>query len=140
MFGRSIPVVQLSEDDFAELHSIPEVTLIGDKVIASRIETAPGFDAADRTYGNSIALTSRDRSALNGEMGKAVQVAMRATTRMAEIQGATELIDISQVHIDGCIYTGPTSLEFAKRMRDWEGRVAVPTTLNSISVDQMRWR
>ncbi|TCA30450.1 DUF521 domain-containing protein [Rhizobium leguminosarum bv. viciae] len=140
VFGRSIPVVQLSEGDFAELHSIPEVTLIADKVIASRIEIAPGFDAADRIYGNSIALTSRDRSALNGEMGKAVQVAMRATTRMAEIQAATELIDISQAHIDGCIYTGPTSLEFAKRMRDWEGRVAVPTTLNSISVDQMRWR
>lgn len=140
VFGRSIPVVQLSAKDFAELEFLPEVTIIGDKVIQGSLASALDTDHSSRIYGSSIELTSRDRLALDGEMGKAAQVAMRVTTRIAEIQGATTLIDISQVHIDGCIYTGPTSLEFAKRMRDWDGKVVVPTTLNSISVDQMRWR
>src|SRR5690606_15440457 len=50
------------------------------------------------------------------------------------------LLDITQAHIDGCIYTGPASLRFARQLADWGGRVKVPTTLNSISVDQRRWR
>jgi predicted aconitase len=60
--------------------------------------------------------------------------------RMAELQGATELLDITQAHIDGCIYTGPASLRFARQLVDWDAKVRVPTTLNSISVDKRRWR
>src|SRR5262249_11488158 len=41
---------------------------------------------------------------------------------------------------DGCIYTGPASLRFARRLCDWGGQVKVPTSLNSISVDQRRWK
>jgi predicted aconitase/predicted aconitase with swiveling domain len=141
VFGRSIPVVRLSEDNFAALRRFSEAGILGDKVILEGVASELSYAEPERReYGTSLSLTSRDVAVLNGAMGKATQVAMRVTARMAEIQGATELIDISQVHIDGCIYTGPTSLEFATRMRDWGGKVTVPTTLNSISVDQMRWR
>jgi predicted aconitase len=49
-------------------------------------------------------------------------------------------MDVSQVHVDGCIYTGPASLRFAQMLAEWGARVRVPTTLNAISVDQRRWR
>lgn len=65
---------------------------------------------------------------------------MQIVLRMAEIQGATQLLDVTQAHIDGCIYTGPASLRFAEQLVQWGAKVRVPTTLNSISVDQRRWR
>ncbi|WP_122695208.1 aconitase X, partial [Pseudomonas viridiflava] len=50
------------------------------------------------------------------------------------------LINVTQAHIDGCIYTGPASLKFAEQFVEWGAKVVVPTTLNSISVDQRRWK
>jgi len=141
VFGRSIPVVQLNEADFAALASAPEAVLQdGRVVVGGGLKKAALPDAANGVPRRALELTEADHAALDGQSGKAAQVAMNVIVRMADIQAATCLIDISQVHIDGCIYTGPTSLEFARRMRDWGGRVAVPTSLNSISVDQMRWR
>jgi predicted aconitase len=90
--------------------------------------------------GTSIELTEHDRALLDGEHGKAAQVAMQIVLRMADLQGARSLVDVTQAHIDGCIYTGPASLRFARQLVQWGAKVRVPTTLNSISVDQRRWR
>ncbi|MHC8287271.1 aconitase X [Pseudomonas sp. XS1P51] len=79
-------------------------------------------------------------AALRGQHGKAAQVAMQIVLRMAQLQGARRLVDVTQAHIDGCIYTGPASLRFAEQLVQWGAKVRVPTTLNSISVDQRRWR
>ncbi len=65
---------------------------------------------------------------------------MRVVCAMAQIQGAPRLIDVTRVHIDGCIYGSPASLEVAERFRRQGARVRVPTTLNAISVEQARWR
>jgi predicted aconitase len=88
----------------------------------------------------AIELTEHDQALLDGEHGKAAQVAMQIVLRMAELQGARHLVDVTQAHIDGCIYTGPASLRFAEQLVQWGAKVQVPTTLNSISVDQRRWR
>ncbi|KAH0146689.1 hypothetical protein KCU67_g12143, partial [Aureobasidium melanogenum] len=88
----------------------------------------------------AINLTELDHAMLRGEHGKAVQVAARVVSRVAETQAATELIDITQAHIDGCIYTGPATLLFAQRLCDWGAKVRIPATLNSISIDRQRWR
>jgi predicted aconitase len=93
----------------------------------------------DATH-TSIELTEHDQALLGGEHGKAAQVAMQIVLRMAELQGARGLVDVTQAHIDGCIYTGPASLRFARQLVQWGAKVRVPTTLNSISVDQRRWR
>ena len=85
-------------------------------------------------------LSAQDQEILAGAQGKARQVAMQIVLRMARLQGATELIDVVQAHIDGCIYTGSASLRFAQQLCAWGAQVKVPTTLNSISVDQRRWR
>ncbi|MFS2151974.1 aconitase X [Rhizobium sp. Rhizsp42] len=73
-------------------------------------------------------------------MGYHPQIAMRIIIRMARLQGARKLMNVSPVHIAGCVYTGPGCLAFAEKLRDRGGKVVVPTTLNSSSVDQRRWQ
>ena len=143
LFGRSLPVLCIGEEAFAAL---------GDKGFARvdgthlhLFDTQPRDAWTPRPgdvqhHNHSVRLTAHDRALLAGEFGKAAQVAMQIVLRMAQLQGAEELIDITQAHIDGCIYTGPASLRFARQLVEWGAKVRVPTTLNSISVDQRRWR
>lgn len=88
----------------------------------------------------AIELTARDRAILAGDEGPARQMAMRVVLRMAEVQGAPHLIDITRAHIDGCHYMGEASLRFAETLAERGGRVAVPTSMNVISLDRARWR
>lgn len=124
VFGRSIPVIAVGKQAFA----------------ASRTARRIRISDAVADIGSDIALTDADKAILAGERGEAAAVAMRIVLRMAALEGATELIDITRAHIDGCIYTGPGGLAFAEKLRDLGGRVVVPTTLNAISVDHRRWQ
>lgn len=72
---------------------------------------------------------------LRGEGSEAQALAMRVLVGMARATGARRMIDISGAHIDGALYLGRASLDFAARLRDLGGRVAVPTTLNVSSLD-----
>jgi predicted aconitase len=65
---------------------------------------------------------------------------MSIIVRMAEIQGAPELMDISAAHIDSTIYVGEAGLEFAERLASLGAKVAVPTTLNVSGVDEFHWQ
>lgn len=85
-------------------------------------------------------LSERDKKMLDGEEGAAKQVAMRILLRIAEIQGATELVDITHAHIGGSLYTGEGSLKVIETLAEYGGKVAVPTTINSISIDRKRWK
>ena len=87
-----------------------------------------------------VALSAHDRALLDGVHGEAARVAMRILLRMAAVQGATRLLDVTRVHVDGCLYSGPSSLRFAERLVELGARVRVPTTLNALSVDHRRWR
>lgn len=139
-FEKSVPIVQVEADEFAGLagHALVQIT---DGIV----EVNPSSLSNEKTTKEksplpTINLTELDRAMLRGEHGKAVQVAARVVSRVAEIQAATELIDITQAHIDGCIYTGPATLLFAQRLCDWGAKVRIPATLNSISIDRQRWR
>jgi len=85
-------------------------------------------------------LSDYDRALLSGDRGPAARMAMSIVTRMAEIQGANELLDISQAHIDSTIYMGEAGLEFAERLAGWGAKVAVPTSLNVSGLDECHWR
>ena len=87
----------------------------------------------------TLRLSPRDQAMLDGEHGAGTQAAMRILTRIAKIQGAEELLDISHVHVGGSIYTGPGSLSVIEKLVELGAQVSVPTTLNAISVDQRRW-
>ena len=60
---------------------------------------------------------------------------MRLLTRYAAIVGAARLIEITRAHIDGCLYHGPASVDFARTLADSGATVTVPTTLNVGAVD-----
>ena len=75
---------------------------------------------------------------LNGTHGPAVQLAMRILSRMAPLYGASCLLPITRAHIDGVILTGSAGLEFAERLANLGGQVAVSTSLNVMSMDRER--
>ncbi len=83
----------------------------------------------------TLTLSERDRHMLSGEAGDAPRMAMRILATMAEVYGADELLDIESAHIDGCLYHGFSGLEYARRLRDLEARVVVPSTLNVGALD-----
>jgi predicted aconitase len=59
---------------------------------------------------------------------------------MAEVHGATEMMDVSQAHIDGCSLLSESGLEFAETLARLGGQVSIPTTLNVIPLDLQNWR
>ena len=87
-----------------------------------------------------LAMTDRDEALLGGELGPAPKMAMSILTRMARVYGAHEMIDITGAHIDSTIYVGDAGLEFAERLAEAGGKVAVPSTLNVSGLDEEHWR
>ena len=161
MFGKSMPVLRVDQSVFDQLCSGDEVSIRHNEVVLMNAEglqtfsavrldqsskAGSAYDSADTSDASQqcdsalLKLTPRDREFLAGLHGKAAEVAMRIVLRMAVIQGAAELIPVTQAHIDGCIYHGPSSLQFAQQLVEWGAQVQVPTTLNALSVDQRRWQ
>jgi predicted aconitase len=87
----------------------------------------------------AVKLTPEDREALRGEQGLAAQLAMSIIVRMAEVQGAPALLDITGAHVDSTIYVGEAGLEFAERLVQLGARVKVPTTSNVSGLDEHHW-
>ncbi len=145
IFERSLPVLCIGREAFAALRGKAFARLEGETVtlfeqLPDPIGPAPDTPLPGEEKHPAIELTEHDLALLDGQYGKAAQVAMQIVLRMAQLQGARSLLDVTQAHIDGCIYTGPASLKFAQQLVQWGAKVRVPTTLNSISVDQRRWR
>ena len=77
---------------------------------------------------------------LDGGHGPAAKMAMTIVTRMAEVAGARELLDISGAHIDSTVYIGEAGLEFAERLAGLGAKVSVPTSLNVSGLDEHHWK
>ncbi len=135
MFGRPLPVLRLSPEAHALLAKARTARIAGETLEADglTLPIAPPATAA-------LALTDHDRAMLDGAEGQATAQAMRILCAMAVNQGATRLIDVTQGHIDGCIYASPANLTFAEKMADMGAKVRIPTTMNAISVDHANWR
>ncbi|MGH2674650.1 MAG: aconitase X [Actinomycetota bacterium] len=83
----------------------------------------------------AVHLEERDRALLSGADGEAARMAMGIVVAMADVAGAERLVDIASGHIDGGLYHGRVSLDFADRLVSGGARVRVPTTLNVGSLD-----
>eukprot|EP00977_Amphora_coffeiformis_P028511 scaffold35584_cov176-Amphora_coffeaeformis.AAC.2 len=71
----------------------------------------------------------------------AERMALRVIFRYARIvMDSPVYTSVTKAHIDGCTYIGPGGLDFVHRIVQQGGRVAVPTTLNSMSTDRRRWQ
>ncbi|GKZ38753.1 hypothetical protein AbraIFM66950_011216 [Aspergillus brasiliensis] len=147
MFSRAIPVITLSSVDFCRVLQLHDTYItvvdgyIFDKEVPGTLHELPDYHSnIPSLLTTKVQLSDVDRRFIQGEYGEAARVAMQIVLRMSELLEVRELIPVTQVHVDGCIYTGPGSLLFAEKLRNLGGHVLVPTTLNSISVDQKRWR
>ncbi len=142
LFGLDMPVLQVSAADFQRLGDYSHAALkAGRLVLADRpLGIDDGADGDRPPAPPALRLDAIDRDLLEGRHGAAAAAAMRLVLAMAALQGADSLIDVAQVHVDGCIYIGPASLRFAELLVSLGARVRVPTTLNAISVDRRGWR
>lgn len=82
-----------------------------------------------------VLLSTEDQSILDGARGPGARFAMELVVGVAHASGAPCLIDISQAHIDGCLYHGQAGVDFVRRLRDGGASVTVETTLNVSSLD-----
>src|SRR5581483_11142610 len=135
MFGKSLPILRLTPEAFRELSRTRTATISDGLIEAEgvRLPVAP-------TTTQSLELTESDQAMMEGRHGEAVRQAMRIISAMAVQQGAQRLVDVTRVHIDGCIYASRANLMFAERMADLGAKVRVPTTTNAISVDRANWQ
>jgi predicted aconitase/predicted aconitase with swiveling domain len=135
MFGKPLPVLRVSLEGFAALSRAKTARITPTSIEAEGL-SLPVLPPRIAT----LDLSHADRAMLDGEQGLAIQQAMRIICAMAAQQGANCLVDVTQGHIDGCIYASPANLVFAERMADMGAKVRVPTTMNAISVDHANWR
>ncbi|MGI6247589.1 MAG: aconitase X [Pseudochelatococcus sp.] len=135
MFGRPLPVLRLAPASFAALSRATTARIRPDAIEAGGLVMP-----VSRPQAAALDLTDADRAMLEGAQGVAASQAMRIVCAMASQQGARGLVDVTQGHIDGCIYASPANLTFAEKMADMGARVRVPTTMNAISVDRANWR
>jgi predicted aconitase len=82
-----------------------------------------------------IDLAPIDRALLAGDHGAAAARAMSLLVRYGDAARARRFISVESAHIDGCLYHGPSSTDFARSFVELDGRVRVPTTLNVAAVD-----
>ncbi|KQV41817.1 hypothetical protein ASE23_03720 [Rhizobium sp. Root73] len=135
MFGKPLPVLRLAPESFAALSRAKTARITANSIEADGL-SIPVLPPRLAT----LDLSDNDRAMFEGVQGQAIQQAMRIICAMAAQQGARCLTDVTQGHIDGCIYASPANLTFAERMADMGARVCVPTTMNAISVDHANWQ
>jgi predicted aconitase len=82
-----------------------------------------------------IDLRPDEQAALVGDAGPGVALAMRIVVAAATAVRATHLRRVTRAHVDGCLFHGRASLDFADRLVDGGAKVAVPTSLNVGLVD-----
>jgi cis-L-3-hydroxyproline dehydratase len=144
VFEQSIPVLRVEREVFPRLGEYQYARVTGSSLQLLHEPSGEDWEPGPAQHGSNqdmpVRLDAIDQAFLSGQHGKAAQIAMRLLLRMAAVQEAEAFMDVSQVHVDGCIYTGPASLRFAEMLVEWGARVRVPTTLNAISVDKRRWR
>ena len=61
-----------------------------------------------------VVLSTYDKRALNGEFGRRGRLAMSIMIHMADVYGATELMDVTQAHVDGCALMSDSNLAFVE--------------------------
>ena len=141
-FNLSLPVVKVNQECFITLKKYPYIR-IEHNVVHSCDEKGDVTDDLKINLSclpsSLLNLNENDTATLSGHYGLAAQMAMKIIARMAKLYGAPHLIDVSQAHIDACIYIGPWGLKFIQNLCDLGAKVKIPTTLNAISIDRSNW-
>lgn len=140
MFDKSIPVLLVPDEAvFQKFENATKMEITKNEVSVIGPSGPWHLPIEDRSL-HKLDLNDSDRAILRGEKNSAAQIAMDLIVSFAEMQGATSLIDVSQVHIDACAYNGKSSLLVPERLLTLGGSFVVKTTCNSLNVDLIRWR
>ena len=148
-FGDECPFIPticaIGKQDFENLKQYAD----GDLVVSSLEDGKVHIESLDKSFSCMTAdlLKLDDTIELNEEDERLVcddsevnKMCLRTIKRVASISGAKELIQITSGHIDAVTYIGQGGLRFVQRLVEMGGKVSVPTTLNSQSVDRRRWK
>lgn len=71
---------------------------------------------------------------------RGAQLAMQILVDFCKLTGVSELLDVSQAHIDATIHIGSAYLQVVQKFMALGARFVIPTTLNSLSLDYRRWK
>ncbi len=134
LFARPVAVLRLTPTAYDALAKAPMAEIKGGSLTFSG-QSLPLM----RPDTDSISLRDADKNMRAGHDGPARQIAMDVLCLMAAAQGASELIDVSRGHIDGCILAHDANLDFAEKMQEMGAQTLIPTTINAISVDRENW-
>lgn len=134
IFARPVTVLRLQPDAYATLARSGRAGIVAGRLIGDGLDVA-----LERADVERLALTGADRAVLDGVSGAAAKTAMEIVCLMAVAQGASALMDVTRGHIDGCILAHSANLVFAENMAQMGAKVAIPTTINAISVDRENW-
>lgn len=134
IFARPVTVLRLQPDAYATLARSGRAGIVAGRLIGDGLDVA-----LERADVERLALTGADRAVLDGVSGAAAKTAMEIVCLMAVAQGASALMDVTRGHIDGCILAHSANLIFAENMAKMGAKVAIPTTINAISVDRENW-
>lgn len=135
LFDRPVAVLRLCTRLYDALSGAHEAEIRnGELLFNDRVITLQKPDP------QTLSLSTVDRQMLDGNGGRAQQIAMEMLCLMATAQGATSLIDVSRAHIDGCILAHDANLDFAEKMQQMGAKTCIPTTINAISVDRENWQ
>lgn len=88
-------------------------------------------------------LTDYEKSLLNGDHGREAQQVMEITVKVAEINGATGLVDVKHVMIGNTgmlSIAGETGINFLVRLAEAGIKFRVPTYTNVVSIDTEQWQ
>ena len=164
IFGLSFPIVAVPAEEFdgvlahathATVTPQSEVVLGSSQeevntavqglmsAVSSHAGSKRSMTAEDVVRASGLKLTDQERAVLENESGDendAKSLAMRILVRAAAADSASRLIPIKQAHIDAVTFIGQGGLRFAQELADRGGRVCVPTTLNSGSIDRRSWQ
>lgn len=135
LFARPLPVIRVPAQTFPQLAAASQA-VITDSVLQLDAAMIPLHDVDL----SKMDLTASDRSLLSGGSGPVTAMAMDIICRLAVMQGATSLVDVTRGHIDGCILAHDANLKFAETMAAKGARTIIPTTINAISVDRRNWQ
>jgi len=82
-----------------------------------------------------LRLASIDREMLSGSRGPGAQFAMEMMVAIAEMYEAQRFIDIEWAHVASAYCQGRANIDLARKLAQWNTRVAVPTTLTTCSLN-----
>jgi predicted aconitase/predicted aconitase with swiveling domain len=134
LFNKKVAILRVSKDIYSDL-ATEDTAEIFENTLVCGSKTIKLWGLGTET----LNLNSTDRRMLNGDQGIANKIAMEAICKMAAVQSANELIDVTKGHIDGCILAHDANLIFAEKMYKLGANVSIPTTINAISVNLNNW-